>query len=329
MSISRTHEDVLADFHSQIEHILNGYQSPTLDASKYHNLVIGGLGGSGIGGRIARLVFLNSSPIPVEVYSEYALPAYASNKTLVILSSYSGNTEETLAMYADAKKRGCDIIVLSSGGKITDMAQADGFPVYGSPLGYQPRQALGFSLSTLLLILGDLFGSSMRSSLDAVVAMLKGHDGLKAAQELAAYFGDTLTQKFVVVCDLPYEAAAIRFCQQVQENAKTESFVSVLPESNHNMMESYYSHHDTNFIFLNSGSNSRVNLRFAHLETVLRNLGNKMYVMNEGNGNFDLNALFASIHTMDWLSILVSNANNADNMTVPNIMELKAYLDNH
>jgi hypothetical protein len=51
--------------------------------------------------------------------------------------------------------------------------------------------------------------------------------------------------------------------------------------------------------------------------------------MNEGNGNFDLNALFASIHTMDWLSILVSNANNADNMTVPNIMELKAYLDNH
>ena len=133
MSISRTHEDVLADFHSQIEHILNGYQSPTLDASKYHNLVIGGLGGSGIGGRIARLVFLNSSPIPVEVYSEYALPAYASNKTLVILSSYSGNTEETLAMYADAKKRGCDIIVLSSGGKITDMAQADGFPVYGSP----------------------------------------------------------------------------------------------------------------------------------------------------------------------------------------------------
>lgn len=329
MSISRTHEAVLADFHSQIEHVLNGYQSPKLDASKYHNLVIGGLGGSGIGGRIARLVFLNSSPIPVEVFSEYILPAYASDKTLVILSSYSGNTEETLAMYAEAKKRGSDIIVLSSGGKVTDMATADGYPVYSSPLGYQPRQALGFSLSTLLLIMGDLFGQNMRGQLEAVVGMLKAHDGLKAAQDMADYYGDTLTQKFVVVCDLPYEAAAIRFCQQIQENAKTESFISVLPEANHNMMESYYSRHDSNFIFLNSGTNARVNLRFAHLETVLRNLGNKVYVMNEGNGNFDLNALFASIHTMDWLSILVSNANHADNMTVPNIMELKAYLDNH
>lgn len=329
MSNSLTHEAVLADFHSQIEHILNGYQSPKLDAAKYQQLVIGGLGGSGIGGRIARLLFLNSSPIPVEVFSEYALPAYASSKTLVILSSYSGNTEETLAMYADAKSRGCDIIVLSGGGKITDMAKADGYPVYGSPLGYQPRQALGFSLSTLLLIMGDLFGQDQRANLESVVAMLKGHDGLKAATEMADYFGDTLTQKFVVVCDLPYEAAAIRFCQQIQENAKTESFISVLPEANHNMMESYYSRHDSNFIFLNSGTNNRVNLRFAHLENVLRKLGNKVYVMNEGKGSFDLNALFASIHTMDWLSILVSNANNADNMTVPNIMELKAYLDNH
>lgn len=323
-----THESSLRNFHKQIRFVLDGYRPHGRSVSEFSNVVLGGLGGSGIGARIARLAFYTSFPIPVEVFSEYRLPAYAGKETLVILSSYSGNTEETLGMYEHATKLGCSIIVLSSGGKITEMAQRDGWPVYAAETGYQPRMALGYSLSTLLLILGELSGVEMKSSLADVADLLSHTDQLEArATGIFEYFKNTANQKFVVVCDLPFEGAAIRFCQQIQENAKGEAFISVLPEANHNMIESYYGKHETNFILLNSGLNPRVNIRFDYLKSVLTRWDNVVYEFDPGP--FDLKAIFEFIHITDWLSILLSDAKGVDNMQVGIISGLKDYLDNH
>ncbi|MCC7297260.1 MAG: SIS domain-containing protein [Bacteroidia bacterium] len=327
MTAPTTHEIVLDNFHSQLRYVLDTYSPCGKSAVNYRNIIIGGLGGSGIGGRIARLVFSQISPIPVEVFSEYQLPAYASKDTLVILSSYSGNTEETLSMYAHAKQKGCEIIVLSSGGKITELALADGHKVYGSPEGYQPRMALGFSLSTLLMILGEICGTNMGAALSEAENMLKNSSvGKMKGEEMFAAFEATIFHKFVVVCDLPYEAIAIRFCQQIQENAKGESFVTVLPEANHNVIETYNSKLDTNFIFLNSGQNNRVNLRFQYLRTVLEKHGNNIFEYPQ-TATFDVTTMFAAIHALDWLSILSSNARKADNLSVPIIAGLKTFLD--
>ena len=129
----------------------------------------------------------------------------------------------------------------------------------------------------------------------------------------------------MVVCDLAYEAVAIRFCQQIQENAKGEGFVSILPEANHNMIESYYEKHDTNFIFLNSGNNARVSARFEFLEGVLNNLGNKVYKYPVSDAS--LASIFEVVHATDWLSIWASDDKGADNMQVGIITRLKAHLD--
>lgn len=321
-----THEASLEQFHSQIRFVLDNYKPHGMHVSAFQNVVIGGLGGSGIGGRIARLAFFTSFPIPVEVISEYTLPAYAGSNTLVILCSYSGNTEETLTMFDVARKRGCSIMTLCSGGKLAQRSQEHNHPCYPVPSGYQPRQALGFSLSTLLMAMGELNEMSMKEGLEQAEAMLSNNAGLKAkAAEMFACFENHINSKFVVICDMAFEAVATRFCQQLQENAKAEAFVSVLPEANHNMIESYYGSQDTNFIMLSSGLNPRVSMRFDFLRDLLSNLNARVYQFE--HTGFSLNTMFEIIHVTDWVSVMLSNARQVNNMEVQNIARLKNYLD--
>ena len=322
-----THELSLENFYEQLEYVLNNYHTHGKTASQYNNIVIGGLGGSGIGGRIARLYFWNEMPIPVEVYSDYNLPAYANTKSLVILCSYSGNTEETLTMYKDAQSRGCDIICMAAGGELLSLAQTNHLPYYTIAEGYQPRMTLGFALGNLIMILGEVAGKDMTSAITEVKNMFDNPvQAIKCAKEMHALFQPTIANKFVVVTDKNYEAVAIRFCQQIQENAKGEGFISVLPEANHNMIESYYEKHDTNFIFLNSKENSRVAARFDFLKKVLTDLGNVIYDYPLSNAS--LLSQFEVIHATDWLSIWASDDKKANNMEVGIIMQLKGHLSN-
>ena len=321
-----THEQSLEQFHEQLAYVLANYHSHGKRISNYHNVVIGGLGGSGIGGRITRLAFLQQSPVPVEVFSEYGLPAYADAKTLVILCSYSGNTEETLSMFAQAKSRGCDMICVAAAGKLKDLAAEHGLVYYSVALGYQPRMTLGFGLGTLVMIMGELLGGDSTGLIQEVEKMFQQPAAIvEKARAMYSVFKPTIANKFVVVCDLPYEAVAIRFCQQIQENAKGEAFVSVLPEANHNMIESYYEKHDTNFLFLNSGTNPRVNARFEFLQGVLSKLGNVIYQYPVSDAS--LISQFEVIHATDWVSIWASNDKGADNMQVGIIMQLKGHLE--
>lgn len=321
-----THEQSLENFYQQVDYVLGSYTPHGLAISNFQNIIIGGLGGSGIGGRLTRLAFYDSCPIPVEVFNEYTLPAYASEKTLLILCSYSGETEETLSMFEQATKMNCTIICLASGGKLQALATEHNLKFYNVETGYQPRMALGYSFSTLLLIMGELLGKDMKSELTGISAILKTDNNAwkTEGQTLANFFEATAKNKFVVICDLPYEAAAIRFCQQIQENAKGESFISVLPEANHNMIESYYHAQDTNFIMINSGQNARVNARFDFLEAHLNTLNSKIYRF--APESFGLVSLFHFIHSTDWLSIHLSNIKGENNMEVGIISRLKKFL---
>ncbi len=322
-----THELSLDQFYQQIDWALAHYKPHGLREKEFNNIVIGGLGGSGIGGRIARLLVANTLNIPVEVYSEYNLPAYCNEKTLVILCSYSGNTEETLAMFNQALGAGCHIVCLASGGKVAELAEQKNLAFYPVETGYQPRMALGYSLTTLLMILGEMAEVDYRSLLQGVSAKLKDNGSLKTeAKKILELFSGHENAKFVVVCDNAMEAVAVRFCQQIQENAKGEAFITVLPEANHNVIESYYSKHDTNFILLNSGLTDRNNHRFQFLTELLNSHGNRCYTFAQETHS--LNRIFCIIHILDWVSIYLSNTKGEDNMFVNNIARLKSFLDN-
>jgi len=98
---------------------LENYKPHNFSSENYSNVILGGLGGSGIGAQIVKNWFFDKGNIPVEAVNDYHLPGYANEKTFVVLNSYSGNTEETLNLYADALSRGCTIVMMSSGGRLT------------------------------------------------------------------------------------------------------------------------------------------------------------------------------------------------------------------
>ncbi len=319
--------EALRKFGYQINFAVENFSNHGLAANQFSNILIGGLGGSGIGGRIVKTLFMDEFPLPVEVIADYTLPAYVNEKTLVILGSYSGNTEETLAMFDEVKKRGSQMLVLTSGGKLGNLVKENNLKSYFIEPGVQPRMALGYSLSYLVLIFAELIGRDAREEMKKVSSLFDNCDPYQQdAEEVFEAIKSKVNSKYVVLSDAQFEAVATRFAQQVQENAKHECFTHVLPEHNHNVIESYYGTLDTVFFFLNSNSNPRVGSRFEFLNGLLEVENHKVIEM--GVEQFNFASVYQTIHRLDWLSLLVADHRRVDSLNVPNIASLKEFLEN-
>jgi glucose/mannose-6-phosphate isomerase len=314
----------LAQFPHEIRYAVEHYKPSGFKIEAFDNIILGGLGGSGIAGRIAKSLFSRRLPIPVEVLSAYQMPEYAGKRTLTILNSYSGNTEETLAMYDEARQCGTAIIVLTTGGKLAEMATADGYPMYFAEKGFQPRMSLGYSLSYLLMILSDLIGENIHAELLNAASVLDDENKyIKEADAIFSNFRKVPLKKVVAVTDILTYPVGIRMEQQIEENAKSQAFVHMLPEANHNVIESYYGDMDSAFIFLNSHSHSRVELRFGFLAQLLRSHGNTVV---EVSVEPTITGIIQAIYTLDWLSLLMADFKGVNSSNIQNINALKKYL---
>lgn len=318
--------EALKKFSYQIEFALSNYTPHGLNLSNYTNIIIGGLGGSGIGGRLVKNIFMDQLPLPVECIADYTLPAYVNQKSLVLLGSYSGNTEETLAMFDEVKKRGCDMLILTGGGKLGALATEHGIKQYFLEPGFQPRMALGFSLTYLVQIFAEFMQKDVTTELQQIAAKVKNTEPYEEQMSnLFETIKSKISNKFIVVTDAYFEALGLRFAQQIQENAKQEAFTHVLPEANHNVIESYYGVVPSIFFFIDSGRNERVSARFEFLTNLLEVENHK--VINMSVEEFNLHAIYEINHRLDWLSIYVADARKVDSLNVPNIASLKEYLD--
>ena len=134
-----THESSLDNFTEQFDFVLDNYTSHDLNINQFDNIIMGGLGGSGIGAVLAKNWFFDKCPIPIETIADYHLPKFASKKSLVILNSYSGNTEETLQLFEEANTLGCPMIIMTGGGKLKELATQNNLKTYDLKGGYQPR----------------------------------------------------------------------------------------------------------------------------------------------------------------------------------------------
>src|SRR5690349_2606146 len=137
------------------------------------NITVAGMGGSAIGGDLAAALLADELKVPMSVHRDYGVPGYVGRDSLVIASSYSGNTEETLSAFEAAQKRGAKILVLTTGGKVAEMGRSANFPVVMFSYKAQPRAALGYSLS---LVLGSLtrlgLVRDLKSDIEAALADL-------------------------------------------------------------------------------------------------------------------------------------------------------------
>ena len=317
--------EALKKFSSQIEFALNNYSSHGLSASNFNNILIGGLGGSGIGGRIVRSLFINEFPIPVECVADYSLPSYVNEKTLIILGSYSGNTEETLQMFEEAKAKNCTMLILTAGGKLKELAQQNNIHTCNIQTGFQPRMALGFSLTYLVLIFGELINKEVKTELQHVAESVKDSEPFQEdAQQVFDAIKSKVNKKLIVLTDGLLEPIGIRFCQQIQENAKHECFQHTMPEMNHNVIESYYGQMESVFFFIHVNDNTRVASRFDFMNNLLEVENNKIVpvLLDE----FSIKLVYETIYTLDWLSIFIADFRRVDSLNVPNIMSLKEFL---
>ncbi|MFN2115017.1 MAG: bifunctional phosphoglucose/phosphomannose isomerase [Anaerolineae bacterium] len=208
------------------------------------SVVLAGMGGSAIGGDLAASLLADTLAVPMATVRDYVLPGWVGPRTLVIGSSFSGNTEETLAAYRAASEAGALRVTVSTGGALTEMAHQAGDPVLAMPAGGQPRAALGNSLASVLRVL--YAARLIDDPSDRITDAAAGMADLVAEQAAAAgdHPVDDLAAALVEPVGVVYAPAdmapvALRWKAQLNENSKVTAAFDVLPELNHNAVVGY------------------------------------------------------------------------------------------
>ena len=209
-------------------------ESAGLEPDDAQGLIVCGMGGSAIGGVLARAALGDRLVRTMLIFRDYVLPPWTSPDRAVLCSSYSGNTEETLACFEAAEAIGAKRYVATTGGTIADTARAAGVPVIGLPGGLQPRHSLGYGF-TVACEVAALIGAApaMRTEIDTAAASLEqGRDALLSrAGEIAEQLAGTVP--LIYGCDVTVPVS-YRWKCQINENAKQHSFDHQLPEMDHN-----------------------------------------------------------------------------------------------
>lgn len=233
-------EGLPAQCRSAYQDLAGQVELPEIEAIS--NVVVTGLGGSAIGGDLLRAYAAGKLSTPVIVNRDYVLPEFVGADTLVFAVSYSGNTEETLSAYGEARARGASIIVITAGGKLGEYAKRDGVPVIGVPGGISPRAATGFLFLPTLQVLQRL--GMLPGVADEVNEMIGNIKELRKKlgpdaperDNPAKGIARKLHNKIPVIWGTPGITGVVaqRWKGQVNENAKAPAYWNVLPELNHN-----------------------------------------------------------------------------------------------
>lgn len=323
-------KELIATFYSQIERGIQIFtdNTPSILSKRFDNIVISGLGGSGIGGSIIRDLSVNFSTIPVVVNKDYQIPAFVNEKTLFIASSYSGDTEETLYALNEAVKKGATILCISSGGKIETIAKASGYPILLIPGGGPPRAHLGYSITQLICILveGRQLPSQYLEDLKKSVEFLKSKQPeiQKTAEQIA---NNILNKSVIIYSDTCTGGVAERFRQQLNENAKILCWHHCVPEMNHNELVGWTEKNEQRAILFlrNHDDFSRNQSRIEINKEILTKYTSNIYdIWSIGSNKIEQTMYF--IQLVDWVSYYLSELRGVDIMDIKVIDHLKKKL---
>jgi glucose/mannose-6-phosphate isomerase len=330
--------EVLENFGNQIEEACTIGNSASVDESysNIKNIIICGMGGSAIGGDLLRSTLQYEIKIPIFVNRNYRLPSFADENTLVIGSSYSGNTEETLSAYSKAKEKGCRIICISSGGNLSLLAENENRILIKVPKGYQPRCALAYSFFPLIILINKAgFCSDKTNEITNVILRVK-----KRSEEYtkindsnpAIKIAGHIQGKFPVIyssTDL-LDIANLRWRCQINENAKSLAFGNLLPEMNHNEIVGWQENPELlkkiAIISLEDKENlAPIKKRQDITLDIISPLAD-MLIKIEGEGTSLLERIFDLIYLGDWVSFYLAILNKVDPTPVEKINYLKSKL---
>ncbi len=300
------------------------------------NIVIAGMGGSAIGGDLVTAFIEAQSSLPVIVHRDYGLPGWAhGDKTLVIASSHSGNTEETLDSFKTAQQRGCRILAVCTGGELAQNAAAAGIPVWQFDHRGQPRAAVGFSFGLLLALfhrLGVVPDPSAELG-EAISAMRRQQQSLAAEVAVIANpakrMAGQLIDRWIVVIGAGYLApVARRWKGQVSEIAKAWGQFEFLPEADHNTLAGLVNPADLfprmMALFLRAPAfhpRNRLRLDLTRKGFMVEGLNTDFY---EAQGEGVLAHIWTALHFGDYLAYYLAMAYGVDPTPVTALENLKA-----
>jgi glucose/mannose-6-phosphate isomerase len=312
-------------------------QSLSLPENKgFRQVIIPGMGGSAIGADLLAAFISSDCKIPVMVQRDYGLPAWANGpETLVIASSHSGNTEETLEAFTAALANKCSLMAIATGGKLAELAEQANIPLWKFEHTGQPRAAVGFSFGLLLAAFTRLGLISTHSGelSEAIAAMKKQQEALKAevpatdnpAKQLAGELVDRWVNVYASGCLAP---VARRWKTQINEIAKAGAGFEFLPEADHNALAGLLNPADilarTVTLFLHAPSDhprNHLRLDLTRHGFTVESLTTDVY---EAMGESRLAHIWTALHFGDYTSYYLAMAYGRDPTPVEALEKFKA-----
>ncbi len=323
-------EQLIADFSKQLEKAIEIGRATKLNfgGKVFSNVVVSGLGGSGIGGTIVAEIVSDDAIAPITVNKDYFLPAFVNENTLVIISSYSGNTEETVNAMQQALDKNATVACISSGGKVIEVAKEKNLQHIIIPGGMPPRSCLGYSLTQLFFVLNyaGIISNRFEKELEKSLALLNKEE--ERIKKLALRVAKKLYKKTPIIYSATgFEGVSVRFRQQINENSKMLCWHNVIPEMNHNELVGWV---DKNkklgvVIFRNASDYSRTQSRIENNKEVIVGCTSTIIeLFSKGKSKLE-NSIYL-IHLGDWISLYMAQLRNVDATEVNVIDRLKGAL---
>lgn len=321
-------EEAILNFHKQFEY------EPVIENSdkmekKYKHYVLAGMGGSHLA---SGLLKMHSPGVELYVHRDYGLPPYSDEffkESLLIASSYSGNTEEIIDFLEEGYSKGYNMAVIATGGKLIDFAKENSLPYIQMPeVGIQPRAALGYSLTAIATLTAQ---TNALKEMKELPTTLNPESFRQRGEELAK----ELDGKIPVIYSSNHNLwIAYNWKIKLNETGKVPAVYNVFPELNHNELNGFYLSEGTekfrdlfHFIILRDVENDhpRVQKRMAVVEGILEGDGRSVTTLGiEGNNSFE--RIFSSLLLADWTAVSIAKKNNVDPEQVPMIEGFKKKL---
>ena len=309
-----------------------------LTFSRPENVIVAGMGGSGIGGELLKDWARSKAPFPIEVSKDYQLPAYAGKNTLVVLVSYSGETEESLSSFLDAVNRKCMVYCITSGGLLMKFAKKLSVPYHQIPSGMPPRAALPHLFVPLLKIM-EKTGTMSKVSEDlaeAIVLLEKVSSEYAPEKTLRENFAKTLAMNLngsapAIYGFGVYRGVAMRWKQQFNENSKVPSKWEYFSELDHNEIVGWESSNqlakDYAAVFIRDKAEPvEIRSRIETTQALMHPALSKMFeVWTQGKS--DLAKMLSTICLGDFTSVYLAVLRKVDPTPVNTIMQLKAKIE--
>jgi len=294
---------------------------------KFQNFCLCGMGGSALGGSLIQS-YLNEKEIKTRfiVQRGYSIPYFINKDWLVIIVSYSGNTEETINCFREAVKNGLQMVAISSNGKLEKIAKSKKVPLILIPKGYPPRMALGYQFGAIIKILQK---AGIKLNLNEIL------DLNKISPKSQEQSGKILAKNINKAVPLIYASDRFKILARIwkikfNENTKIPAFWNYFPELNHNEMTGFenYKNQDSEFYFIilrDKNDMSRIKKRMQLTAKMLKKQGLKGQIIDLKGKTF-LQKLFQSIILADWTSFYLAKIYGTDPVPVKLVEEFKKQL---